>query len=141
MVCEALSLPRIIYGQALLEWYKEISKLSTDHHSFKDESDPNLTFHERGHGHSRHEIIERKVLNCLKDGPLDTLTIAKKVYGGTVPNRPVTGRRAMTAILYRMASEGKIIHHKDGDLHTWELTSSEVMIPIVVPIGRTVAMA
>lgn len=149
-ICEALSLQRIVYGQALLEWYEEVSKLLPPPglqpeimtiktgfylHSNEGLSKQVLPPYEQGRGDSRHEIIDRKVLNCLRDGPLDTLSIAKKILG------KITYRFPISAILYRMASEGKIIHHQDGDLHTWELTSPESMVPIVVPIGASVAMA
>lgn len=159
-ICEALSLQRIVYGQALLEWYEEVSKLLPPPglqpeimtatlpdpgpmtiktgfylHSNEGLSKQVLPPYEQGRGDLRHEIIDRKVLNCLRDGPLDTLSIAKKILGR------ITYRLPISAILYRMASEGKIIHHQDGDLHTWELTSPESMVPIVVPIGASVAMA
>lgn len=119
-VCEVLSLPRIVYGQALLEWYEEIAKLTAEPPKYQ-------------HGHSRHTITDQKVLNCLKDGPLDTLSIAKKILGR------MTWRRPISATLYRMASEGKIICHQEGDLHIWELVAS--VAPIVVPLGALVAMA
>lgn len=142
-LCEALSLPRIVYGQALLEWYEEVSKLTpvltikSGFYLHSLESLPQLVMptYQQGHGDCRHKITDQKILNCLRDGPLDTLSIGKKILGRT------TWRRPINATLYRMASEGKIIHHQEEDLHIWELTSSEPVVPIVVPPIPSVAMA
>lgn len=145
-LCEVLSLPRIIYGQALLEWYEEISKLSPIHrpatvksgvylHSPETGLQLVIPTYQQGHGDSRHKITDQKILNCLKDGPMDTISIAKKILGRTIWRRPIS------ATLYRMASEGKIIHHQEDDVHIWELTSSEPIIPIVVPAGPVVLAA
>ncbi len=173
-ICEALSLHRIEYGQALLEWYQEVSKLSTvaaglpttplNVSALSSSSEICRTppgfpprrvtsawtskeepieikygcyvHNEQGRlqllkptpkESVRHKIIDQKILNCLRDGPMDTLTIGRKILGRT------TWRRPISTTLYRMASDGTIIHHQEEGLHIWELTSSQPVSPIIVP--------
>ena len=151
-ICESLSLPRIEYGEALFEWHQEISKSTPDENcrpppGFEEPQQSPAPVKTGYYVHSldkgleliipteseplrdtlRHKIIDKKILNCLRDGPMDTVSIGKRVLGRTPWRRPIS------ALLYRMASEGTIIHHQEGDLHIWELTATEPISPIIVP--------
>jgi len=74
-------------------------------------------------------VMERRVLDCLKRGPMTTEKLGVKILG-----RSVTYRRPVIATLHKMASDGLILHHKDGDTHIWELTNSYTIRPIMVPV-------
>jgi predicted transcriptional regulator len=118
-----LSSPRIEYGEALFEWYNEMIKMKEISYEYGYSIHKEVTLAET----TRHHIIEQKIINCLRKEPMNTIEIGKKILGRS------TSRRPIISILHKMASEGIIIHHQEGNEHMWELTQSSVITPIVVP--------
>lgn len=114
-----LSSPRIEYGEALTNWHRQMSRLQ-GYLQHKDEKSP--------YNSTQHRVTEQKIINCLKNGPMTTQSLGRKILG-----RTATSRRPIIAILHKMASDGVIIHHQIGDEHVWELTRSIKIAPIIVP--------
>jgi len=107
VISQKLSSRRLEHGQAMLDWYKQMLKISEIH---KETSI------------NRHCIIEQKIISCLRSGPMTTLEIGRNV-----------SRLPITAILHKMASDGVVIHHQERNEHIWELTGNNYIQPIVVP--------
>lgn len=134
-LCQWLGLPTIGYGEALLRWHNEISKLD-DSKSLYREEPGNDELVELGHGIFVHNpilqkgnILEKKILKLLEYGPLDTLSIGKRIF----PTINTTGKRYTTSILHRLAYNGVILHHQEDGMDVWELIHPEPVSPIIVP--------
>lgn len=110
-----LASPRIEYGDALMGWYQENSKLG------------DYLNHARETNTYNHRITEQKIVNCLRQGPMETHDIARRIVGRS------TSRRPIISVLHKMASDGIIIHHQVNNKHIWELTRSSQIDPIIVP--------
>lgn len=134
-LCQWLSLPTIGYGEGLLRWHEEISKLSDVGNLYRAEP-TNDELVEVGHGVFIHNpnlqkgnILEKKILKLLQYGPLDTLSIGKRMF----PAINTTGKRYTTSILHRLAYNGIVLHHQENGIDIWELIHPEPVSPIIVP--------
>ena len=61
--------------------------------------------------------LEDKIILCLRDDSLGTLSIAKKVIGKDATKSQIN------PTLYSMEKRGLLIHHQKENIHMWSVNT------------------